>query len=116
MCVIRLREKEVLSELPEEFPCWKALRRDDSTEFADPQEEKLKRGRTFTAENRPFERADIDYPPGFHAFIDRDEAISYRGYKHHLSIVKFHAKKRDVIAAGHHSGRRCVVLSRITRK
>jgi len=103
MCLKRLAEKDEkkeLRKLEEEFPCWKIVRKSGHCEYdMDHNQPRIERKGTYVAQSFPKRRMRLDYPPSFHAFLERptlSDNNQFRGFR----IIKCWAGKKDINRIG----------------
>lgn len=126
MCLTNINKEEeaaIIKKLSANFPCWKILKsKGGRTWYHQNGEQLLTRGKIHKAKRCGKHRAYSTYKPGFHAYISYKDAVitfNYMSPATNIYIVKFWAKKADIIKVGEDS---CypkiiaVAVNRITRK
>jgi len=112
------KQKE-LKKLKDEFPCWKIVQRSLHCEYdPDGEQPRLTKG-THVAKCYPDHRVPLDYPPGFHAYLEKPTLTRLEEIRDFI-IIKCWARKEDVIGIGSipYLGSKplAVAVSKITRK
>lgn len=117
------KTRKLKKSLPNWFPVWKIIQADSTPQFGGNP---LSKGEIHTAvRERGWERSEISYRPGFHAFLDLKEArgalkylpVSWRKGK---ILCKFWALPKWITKSGSsnddYNQARTVVLKKIRRK
>lgn len=99
MCLRKLSKKDEtieLRKLPEEFPCWKIIRKSGHCEYdVDKKQPKIERRKELVAQHYPLHRMFLYYPPGFHAYLKAPKECNFD-----RKVIKCWGKKKDIVRIG----------------
>ena len=123
MCLGKLPEKDekaALEELEDVFPCWKIVQKSGHCEYDQNElQPRIMRGRAYEAENHPARRMMLNYPPSFHAYLEKP-VLTEGDVIRRRKIIKCWARKEDINRIGYsrcdHREILAVATSRIMRK
>lgn len=120
----RYKTNKLKKSLPKWFPVWKIVRRNGKPQYGG---ECLKKGKVHIAKKAPSRRMQITYRPGFHAFVNKKEALvasklnnSSSSWRPGGILREYWSRPEWITKSGYsdttYANARTVVLKKIRRK